>query len=116
MTSSVILSCAAGAAEATQTAKDNAAAVSIGRMSRPSCLRSGPAHHSKKRGRTVSIAEPSCVVARHFHRHEDSIMSDLQIIGAPASNFVWVTRLACAEKGVPYTLVPTPPHTPEVNA
>ena len=27
-------------------------------------------------------------------------MSDLQIIGAPASNFVWVTRIACAEKGV----------------
>ncbi len=43
-------------------------------------------------------------------------MSDLQIIGAPASNFVWVTRIACAEKGVPYTLVPTPPHTPEVAA
>ena len=43
-------------------------------------------------------------------------MSDLQIIGAPASNFVWVTRIACAEKGVPYTLVPTPPHTPEVRA
>jgi glutathione S-transferase len=43
-------------------------------------------------------------------------MSDLQIIGAPASNFVWMTRIACAEKGVPYTLVPTMPHTPEVNA
>jgi glutathione S-transferase len=43
-------------------------------------------------------------------------MSDLQIIGAPASNFVWVARIACAEKGVPYTLVPTPPHTPEVRA
>jgi glutathione S-transferase len=43
-------------------------------------------------------------------------MSDLQIIGAPASNFVWTTRIACAEKGVPYTLVPTPPHTPEVSA
>jgi glutathione S-transferase len=43
-------------------------------------------------------------------------MSDLQIIGAPASNFVWTTRIACVEKGVPYTLVPTMPHTPEVNA
>jgi glutathione S-transferase len=43
-------------------------------------------------------------------------MSDLQIIGAPASNFVWVTRIACAEKGVPYTFVPTLPHTPEVKA
>jgi len=43
-------------------------------------------------------------------------MSDLQIIGAPASNFVWTTRIACTEKGVPYALVPTPPHTPEVRA
>jgi glutathione S-transferase len=43
-------------------------------------------------------------------------MSDLQIIGAPASNFVWVTRIACAEKGVPHTLVPELPHTPEVRA
>jgi glutathione S-transferase len=43
-------------------------------------------------------------------------MSDLQIIGAAASNFVWTTRIACTEKGVPYTLVPTPPHTPEVRA
>jgi len=43
-------------------------------------------------------------------------MSDLQIIGAPASNFVWATRIACAEKGVPYTFVPTLPHTPEVRA
>src|SRR5215475_14425009 len=47
---------------------------------------------------------------------EDPTMSDLQIIGAPASNFVWVTRIACAEKGVPYTFVPTLPHTPEVRA
>jgi glutathione S-transferase len=43
-------------------------------------------------------------------------MSDLQIIGAAASNFVWTTRIACTEKGVPYMLVPTPPHTPEVRA
>ena len=43
-------------------------------------------------------------------------MSDLQIIGAPASNFVWMTRIACVEKGVPHTLVPTMPHTPEVSA
>jgi glutathione S-transferase len=43
-------------------------------------------------------------------------MSDLQIIGAPASNFVWTTRIACIEKGVPYTLVPTLPQTPEVLA
>jgi glutathione S-transferase len=43
-------------------------------------------------------------------------MPELQIIGAPQSNFVWVTRIACHEKGVPYTLVPVMPHTPEVDA
>jgi glutathione S-transferase len=43
-------------------------------------------------------------------------MAELQIIGAPQSNYVWVTRIACAEKGVPYTLVPARPHTPEVDA
>ncbi len=43
-------------------------------------------------------------------------MLELQIIGAPQSNFVWVTRIACREKGVPYTLVPAMPHTPEVVA
>jgi glutathione S-transferase len=43
-------------------------------------------------------------------------MPELQIIGAPQSNYVWVARIACAEKGVPYTLVPVLPHTPEVDA
>jgi glutathione S-transferase len=43
-------------------------------------------------------------------------MRELQIIGAPASNFVWSVRIACTEKGVPYSLVPTFPHTPEVSA
>jgi glutathione S-transferase len=43
-------------------------------------------------------------------------MPELQIIGVPQSNYVWVTRLACAEKGVAYTLVPARPHTPEVDA
>jgi glutathione S-transferase len=43
-------------------------------------------------------------------------MPELQIIGGPQSNYVRVTRIACAEKGVPYTLVPVMPHTPEVNA
>lgn len=31
-------------------------------------------------------------------------MSDIVILGSPRSNFVWTTRLACEEKGVPYTL------------
>jgi glutathione S-transferase len=43
-------------------------------------------------------------------------MSELQIIGAPQSNYVWVVRIACHEKGVPYTLVPVMPHAPEVDA
>ncbi|HEV7996381.1 MAG TPA: glutathione S-transferase family protein [Stellaceae bacterium] len=43
-------------------------------------------------------------------------MPELQIIGAPQSNFVWATRIACHEKEVPYHLVPAVPHTPEVDA
>jgi glutathione S-transferase len=43
-------------------------------------------------------------------------MPELQIIGAPQSNYVWVTRIACTEKGVPYTLAPVMPHSPEVDA
>ena len=43
-------------------------------------------------------------------------MSELQIFGAPQSNFVWVTRIVCAEKGVPYTLVTAMPHSPEIDA
>jgi glutathione S-transferase len=43
-------------------------------------------------------------------------MPDLQIIGAPQSNYVSGVRIACCEKGVPYTLVPAAPHSPEVDA
>jgi glutathione S-transferase len=43
-------------------------------------------------------------------------MPELQLIGAPQSNYVWVCRIACAEKGVAYTLVPAMPHTAEVDA
>jgi glutathione S-transferase len=43
-------------------------------------------------------------------------MPELQIIGAPQSNYVCVTRIACLEKGVPHTLVPVAPHSPEVDA
>ena len=43
-------------------------------------------------------------------------MPDLQLIGAPQSNFVWTCRIACGEKSVPYDLVPVFPHTPEVDA
>lgn len=40
----------------------------------------------------------------------------IEIIGFPQSNFVWAVRIACAEKGVPHSLVPRPPHHPEVAA
>ena len=43
-------------------------------------------------------------------------MPELQIIGAPQSNYVCVARIACLEKGVPYSLVPAVPHSPEVDA
>jgi glutathione S-transferase len=42
-------------------------------------------------------------------------MPELQIIGAPQSNYVWVTRIACIEKGVPYALISAAPHSPEVD-
>jgi glutathione S-transferase len=43
-------------------------------------------------------------------------MPELQTIGAPQSNYVWATRIACIKKGVPYTLLPALPHTAEVDA
>lgn len=43
-------------------------------------------------------------------------MPDIEIIGLPQSNFVWIARIAATEKGVPYTLAPGFPHTPEVLA
>ncbi|MEM1414171.1 MAG: glutathione S-transferase family protein [Myxococcota bacterium] len=43
-------------------------------------------------------------------------MSTLEILGLPESNYVWATRFAIAEKGVPHTLVPTPPQDPAVKA
>jgi glutathione S-transferase len=43
-------------------------------------------------------------------------MPELEIIGAPQSNYVCAVRIACREKGVSYTLVPARPHSPEVDA
>jgi glutathione S-transferase len=43
-------------------------------------------------------------------------MPQLEIIGAPQSNFVRTVRMACAEKSVPYTLTPAFPHSPDVDA
>ena len=31
-------------------------------------------------------------------------MDKIQIIGVPQSNYVWVVRMACEEKGVPYEI------------
>jgi len=43
-------------------------------------------------------------------------MPALEIIGAPQSNYVWVVRMVCEEKGVPYEHRPERPHTPDVDA
>ncbi|HLH92816.1 MAG TPA: glutathione S-transferase family protein [Xanthobacteraceae bacterium] len=43
-------------------------------------------------------------------------MDKVQIIGVPQSNYVWVVRMACEEKGVPYDIAPVRPHTPEIEA
>ena len=41
-------------------------------------------------------------------------MAKLQIIGAPFSSYVWAVRMACAEKGVDYDLIPAGLHSREV--
>jgi glutathione S-transferase len=43
-------------------------------------------------------------------------MPELELIGTPYSNYVRSIRILCAEKSVPYRLVPARPHTPEVTA
>jgi glutathione S-transferase len=43
-------------------------------------------------------------------------MLELELIGAAPSNYVWVCRIALAEKGVPYRHTEIMPHTPEVDA
>jgi glutathione S-transferase len=43
-------------------------------------------------------------------------MTRIRIIGAPFSSYVWVVRMACEEKRVPYDLVPAGLHSPEVCA
>jgi glutathione S-transferase len=46
----------------------------------------------------------------------ETIMSRVQIIGAPFSSYVWIVRMALEEKQVPYDLMPAPMHSPEVLA
>jgi glutathione S-transferase len=38
-------------------------------------------------------------------------MADLILYGTPLSTYVRSARMACVEKGVPYTLEPVPPHS-----
>ena len=41
---------------------------------------------------------------------------ELELIGVPQSNYVWTTRIALGEKGVPYRLIAERPHSPAVDA
>jgi glutathione S-transferase len=43
-------------------------------------------------------------------------MPELELIGAAPSNYVWMCRIALAEKGVPYRLSELMPHSPQVDA
>ena len=43
-------------------------------------------------------------------------MPAIEVIGIPQSTYTRVIRIACEEKGVPYTLNPARPHSPEVDA
>src|SRR5882724_9076717 len=43
-------------------------------------------------------------------------MPALEIIGMPQSNYVWVVRMVCEEKGVPYQHTSERPHTAAVDA
>ena len=43
-------------------------------------------------------------------------MNPVEIRGLPQSNYVWATRIALTEKGVPYELVTAAPHSAELNA
>ena len=43
-------------------------------------------------------------------------MADLEIVGVPFSNYVRSVRMLCEEKGIPYKLAPSLPHSPEVTA
>src|SRR5437899_1332643 len=46
----------------------------------------------------------------------DRTMPALEIIGIPQSNYVWVVRMVCEEKGVPYEHRPDRPHSPAIDA
>ncbi|HXQ51525.1 MAG TPA: glutathione S-transferase family protein [Stellaceae bacterium] len=43
-------------------------------------------------------------------------MADIVLYGIPMSTYVRSARMACVEKGVPYTLEPVMPHSEPINA
>jgi len=43
-------------------------------------------------------------------------MAEVQIIGLPQSNWVWATRIACAEKGVSHENIVAEPHSRPIDA
>jgi len=43
-------------------------------------------------------------------------MADLILYGIPQSTYVRSARMACVEKGVPYTIEPAMPYSPPINA
>ena len=43
-------------------------------------------------------------------------MSSVEIVGLPRSTYVRAICIACEEKGIPYTIVPAAPHSPEIAA
>ena len=50
------------------------------------------------------------------NRNGRNMMPTLEIIGIPQSNYVWVVRMVCEEKGVPYEHKPDRPHSPAIDA
>jgi hypothetical protein len=71
-------------------------------------LTSKPAESGNSRGLSVEGNEATPIGETATRR--------IQIIGAPFSNYVWIVRMACEEKGVPCDLVPARMHSPEVSA
>ena len=43
-------------------------------------------------------------------------MPALEIIGIPQSNYVWVVRMVCEEKGIDYVLTEKPLRAPEIRS
>ena len=44
------------------------------------------------------------------------VMTEIEIVGNPRSTYTRMVRMACEEKGAPYTFKEGLPHTPPVDA